>query len=65
MSSRVKSLFFVRIKSKTVGIVPLACRLAVESALGSQPICMTLSPLSARAAARLLTVVDLPMPPLP
>jgi len=37
----------------------------VESALGSQPTCMTFRPLSASATARFETVVDLPMPPLP
>ena len=37
----------------------------MESAFGSQPICMTVSHFSARAAATLDTVVDLPIPPLP
>ena len=37
----------------------------VESALGSQPIWMTRLPCTANAAARLLVMVDLPMPPLP
>ena len=37
----------------------------VESAFGSQPICITVKPFSASAAATLDTVVDLPMPPLP
>jgi hypothetical protein len=37
----------------------------VESALGSQPIWMTLFPMEAKAAARLDVTVDLPIPPFP
>ena len=40
-------------------------RLNVESALGSQPICMTRLPMSARQADSVEVTVDLPMPPLP
>ena len=40
-------------------------RSVVESAFGSQPICITRSPFSLSAAARFETVVDFPMPPLP
>ena len=54
-----------RTRSSTVLSGAPPCRLAVESALGSQPICITLSPPSASAADMLETVVDLPMPPLP
>ena len=39
--------------------------IGVESAFGSQPICITVMPFSARAAATLETVVDLPIPPFP
>ena len=54
-----------RMRSSTVGTcVPPGCS-AVESDLGSQPICMTVWPRPARAAARLQVVVDFPMPPLP
>ena len=52
-------------RSSTVGTcVPPGCSV-VESDLGSQPICMTVWPRPARAAARLQVVVDFPMPPLP
>lgn len=37
----------------------------VESAFGSHPICSTVSPSAASAAATLLTVVDFPIPPFP
>ena len=40
-------------------------KLIVESAFGSQPICMTVYPCPASAADMLETVVDLPIPPLP
>ena len=52
------------IVSRTVGTLRPATIL-VESALGSHPICITLSPRPARAAETFPTVVDLPMPPLP
>ena len=52
-------------KSSTVRIVFPWRSWMVESAFGSQPICITVRPFSARAAAMLETVVDLPMPPLP
>ena len=41
------------------------CSAAVESAFGSHPICMTLSPFAAKAEARFETVVDFPIPPFP
>ena len=53
-----------RMTSRTVGMRP-PVRARVESAFGSQPICITLRPDSARAAETFPTVVDLPMPPLP
>ena len=37
----------------------------ISIAFGSQPICITFIPFSARAAATLETVVDFPMPPFP
>ena len=65
ISSSAKSFLYLRTSSRTVAISPLPCRLAVESALGSHPICMTLYPISASAALTFETVVDFPMPPLP
>ncbi|CLR19699.1 Uncharacterised protein [Mycobacterium tuberculosis] len=56
---------FCRRVSNTVGMGVPPVKLRVESALGSQPICSTISPMAANAAATLDTVVDLPMPPLP
>ena len=69
ISSSVKLFPFSRIRSSTVFILlspetpPRRAR--VESALGSQPICITVYPSFARATATFDTVVDLPMPPFP
>ena len=40
-------------------------RYNVESAFGSQPICMTRRPISAKAQESAVQVVDFPMPPFP
>ena len=65
MSDRVKSFFRSRMSCRAVGIFSPCVRRTVESAFGSQPICITRSPFSLSAAERLDTVVDFPMPPLP
>ena len=69
ISSSVKLFPFSRIRSSTVFILLSAetppRRAKVESALGSQPICITVYPSLARATATFDTVVDLPMPPFP
>ena len=65
ISSSFRFCFFCWNISSTVEI-SFPCRSwMVESAFGSQPICMTLYPFSASATARLDTVVDFPIPPFP
>ena len=56
------NVFILRysVREKAANNAPL-----VESALGSQPICMTFNPMDAKAEERLETVVDFPIPPFP
>ena len=54
-----------RIVSRMVGMRFPPSRPRVESALGSQPICMTFRPIRAKAEDKLETVVDFPIPPFP
>ena len=56
---------FLFITSKTVGIKFPPIKFLVESALGSHPICITLSPNIDNAADKLDVVVDFPIPPFP
>ena len=48
-----------------VGTASPCLNAIVESAFGSQPICITFRPFSASATATFDTVVDLPIPPFP
>ena len=60
-----RSCFFSRKRSSTVGTASPCLNAIVESAFGSQPICITFRPFSASATATFDTVVDLPIPPFP
>ncbi len=65
MSCSLRTSLFALMLSRTVGIFLPPMRFVVESALGSQPTCITRKPPAAKAAAKFDVVVDLPMPPLP